>query len=153
MTNNSSGDGAAAMQQLLCAAILFMPMAYMGVVVAMQFSGSLPEQGFGGFDDQFALVLTGIFLATGLSAAVFSMFLKKRLIRGDDDTGVIDGKTRFKAVLLAMVLSESGAVMGLVLMLLTGNMVYGALLCGISCAITCFHFPSRHWLENGDDPL
>jgi hypothetical protein len=38
-------------------------------------------------------------------------------------------------------------------MLLTGNMLYGSLLCGLSFAITYFHLPSRYWLERGNPVL
>jgi hypothetical protein len=63
-----------------------------------------------------------------------------------------DLSSRFRAAMVAMALSESGAVLGLLLMLLSGQVLYGALLCGLSFAITCFHFPTRSWLAHGDDP-
>ena len=152
MAEENPGGAPVAAQQIMCAAILMMPITYMAGAIALRASDILPEGGLGELDEQSTLLLTAVFLAASVSASIFSLFLKKMLLgaaKGDR----IDQSMRFKAVLVAMALSESGAVMGLVLMLLTGNLLYGALLCGLSFAITCFHFPRRHWLEHGDDAL
>ena len=109
MTNNASGNGAAAQQQILCAALLFMPIAYMVAPIAMHFAGVLPEGGFGNFDDQIALILGGAFLMAGISSAAFSKVLKKKLLEAPDTDGSSNGPIRFRAVLVAMALSESGA--------------------------------------------
>ncbi len=149
MTNDVLENGTVAQKQIICATLLFMPIAYMVVPIAMHFTGVLPERGYGNFDEQLTLIVGGFFLMAGVSSAAFSMILKKKLVGRSERSKISEEQARFQAVLVAMVLSESGAVMGLVLMLLTGNVIFGALLCGISFAITCFHFPSRHWLENG----
>ena len=152
MPDNNTGSSSIAAQQSMCVAVLLMPIAYMAVVIALRAGNVLPEEGLGELDEQTTLLLTAVFLVASVSASMFSLFLKKMLLSAATGEKA-DQNTRFKAVLVAMALSESGAVMGLVLMLLTGNILYGALLCGLSFAITCFHFPRRHWLEHGDDAL
>ena len=122
----------------------------MGVVAALKLGGSLPEGGLAALPAETATPLSLALLAAGIGSSLLSIVLKKALLKSqqDDSPG-----GRFKGVLVSMAVSESGAVMGLVLMLLTGNLLYGSLLCGLSFAVTCFHFPSRYWLEHGDKPL
>lgn len=149
MSHNPETPSSSATQQLVCAGILAMPVSYMVVAAALRFGQVLPEKGLGELDEQTTLLLTAVFLVVSVSTSVFSMVFKKmRLAHPDLDQG-----GRFQTILVAMAMSESGAALGLVLMLLTGNVLYGSLLCGLSFAITCFHFPRRHWLEHGDDAL
>jgi len=151
MADEQGGAPSPATHQLMCAAILVMPLAYVAMAQVLRAVGVLPQRGFGDFDEGATLIVTGLFLAASVSASLLSPFLKKALLAKAAEAG--DAPTprhRFQAVFVAMALSEAGAVLGLVLMLMTGNMLYGALLCGLSFAITCFHFPGRHWLEHGD---
>ena len=149
MTPGPEG-GSAAQHQIVCGAVAAAPLVYMGVISALKFSGALPENGFGAVPPEAEMPISLALLAGGILSSLASIVLKKALIQSQGD-GSASG--RFKGVLVAMAVSESGAVMGLVLMLLTGNLLYGSLLCGLSFAVTCFHFPSRYWLEHGDRPL
>lgn len=78
-------------------------------------------------------------LAAGTTSSLASIVLKILLEKLGVETQ--DAAARFKATLICMAISRSGAVLGLVLMLLTGNMLYGSLLCGLSFAITLFSLP------------
>ena len=149
MTQQSQGPGAA-QYQIICGAVAVAPLVYMGVVAALKFGGTLPEEGLAGMPPESAMPLTIALLATGTLSSLASIVLKKILVKSQPDDAPA---SRFKGVLVSMAVSESGAVMGLVLMLLTGNLLFGSLLCGLSFAVTCFHFPSRFWLEHGDRPL
>lgn len=146
----SPQGGAAARYQLVCAAIAVAPLAYMAAITALQFSGGLPENGFGDLPEETAFMLSLALLGGGILSSLSSIALKKTILASQENDSP---EGRFKGVLVSMAVSESGAVMGLVLMLLTGNLLYGSLLCGLSFAVTCFHFPSRYWLEHGDQAL
>lgn len=143
------GGASAAQYQIICGAVAVAPLVYMGVVSALHFGGVLPQNGFGDFPPEALMPISLALLGGGILSSLASIVLKKALIQSQHDASPAG---RFRGVLVAMAVSESGAVMGLVLMLLTGNMLYGSLLCGLSFAVTCFHFPSRYWLEHGDVP-
>ncbi len=149
MSNEEQPQQNVATLQVICGAILVMPLVYMGGAIAMRFAGAVPETGFADLDDQTSLILTAAFLVAGISTAVFSSKIKQMILNAPG-IGSVTPETRFKAVMVAMALSESGAVMGFLVILLAGNVVYGAVLCGLSFAMTCFHFPSRSWLERGE---
>lgn len=134
--------------RLISGVVASMPLVYMAVANIMKFTGALPEAGIGEFDPAMVTPISLALLAAGTTSSLASMVLKKPLL---EKLGVQtqNSAARFKATLICMAISESGAVLGLVLMLLTGNMLYGSLLCGLSFAVTYFHFPSRYWLEQG----
>jgi hypothetical protein len=134
--------------RIISGAIAAMPLVYVVVANIMKMTGALPESGIGELDPAMVTPISLALLAVGTTSSLASMVLKKILL---EKLGVQtqDAAARFKATLICMAISESGAVLGLVLMLLTGNMLYGGLLCGLSFAITYFHFPSRFWLEQG----
>ena len=136
----------AASRQLVCAGVLVMPIVYMVVAVGLRLAGVVQQEGFGEFDPQLTLILTGAFVAAGITTGAVSLVFKKAMLKN-----ATAAEQRFTAVLESMAISEFGAVLGLMLILLSGNVLYGSLLCGISFAFTCFHFPGRHWLEHGDD--
>ena len=138
--------------RLIASAIASMPLVYMAVANIMKYTGVLPETGIGDLDPAAVTPISLALLATGTTTSVASIVLRKILL---EKLGVQtqDAAARFKATLICMAISESGAVLGLVLMLLTGNMLYGSLLCGLSFAITYFHLPSRYWLEQGTPVL
>ena len=143
-------QGNPATYQLVCAAVAVAPLIYMVVLTVLKFSGTLPDGGMGDISSEAATPLSLALLFGGFVASSSSLVLKKIILRGQ---GTDSPEGRFKAVLVSMAIAESGAVMGLVLTLLTGDLLYGGLLCGLSFAVTCFHFPSRYWLEQGDAPL
>lgn len=151
MDREENNQPSAATLQLICGAILAMPLVYVVVAATIRFAGVIPEAGVGDLDGPTTLILTAAFLVAGIFMSVLAPVLKAAILRniGEGEEAPV---TRFRAVLVAMALSESGAVMGFVLILLTGNLLYGALLCGLSFAATCFLFPRRDWLERGDDP-
>ncbi|MBL7644866.1 MAG: hypothetical protein JNK74_01630 [Candidatus Hydrogenedentes bacterium] len=134
--------------RIVSGAIAAMPLVYVAVANIMKITGALPASGIGQLDPAMVTPISLALLAFGTTSSLTSMVLKKVLL---EKLGVEtqDAAARFKATLICMALSESGAVLGLVLMLLTGNMLYGGLLCGLSFAITYFHLPSRYWLEQG----
>ena len=136
--------------QIIAFAIAAAPPVYMLVMVVMKLSGALPENGFGGIPADVAPVASLALLGIGIVAPLTSFFLKPVLIAQQRQAS--SPPSRFHVVLVSMALSEYGAVLGLVLMLLTGNLLYGGLLCGLSFAITCFHLPGRYWLAFGDGP-
>lgn len=145
-------QSAAAGYQLICGAVAAMPLLYMIVAAGLKLGGIMEDDGLAAVDPEQAGTVSIALLAAGIVASVASIPMKKLLVRSQT-AGMDAPAGRFKATLVSMSISESGAVMGLVLMLLTGNLLYGGLLCGLSFAVTCFHFPSRHWLERGDRPL
>lgn len=148
MPANQSNDPIAS-YRLITGAVASMPLVYMAVANIMKYTGTLPESGIGELEPAMVTPISLALLAAGTTTSVASIVLKKVLL---EKLGVQtqDAAARFKATLICMAISESGAVLGLVLMLLTGNMLYGSLLCGLSFAITCFHLPSRYWLEQGN---
>ncbi len=147
MPANQSNDPVAS-YRLIAGAVASMPLVYMAVANIMKYAGALPESGIGELDPAMVTPISLVLLAAGTTSSVASIVLKKILL---EKLGVQtqDAAARFKATLICMAISESGAVLGLVLMLLTGNMLYGSILCGLSFAITYFHLPSRYWLEQG----
>lgn len=134
--------------QLIAFAIAAAPPVYMLVTLVMKLSGALPENGFVEFPADIAPLISLALLGAGVVAPLTSFFLKPVLMAQQRQTSTPPG--RFHVALVSMALSESGAVLGLVLMLMTGNLLYGGLLCGLSFAVTCFHIPGRHWLAFGD---
>jgi hypothetical protein len=136
--------------QVICGAVAAAPLVYMGVAAGLKFGGVMPEEGLAALPPESAMIIPLVLLAAGTLSSVFSIVVRKLLMKSQP-TG--QPAERFRIVLVSMAVSESGAVMGLVLMLLTGNLLYGGLLCGLSFAVTCFHFPSRHWLDYGDQAL
>lgn len=137
--------------QLICAAVLAMPLVYMGAAIAMRIFGVIPETGVADLrGTEAALMMQGAFLVVGIVTVMTSPMIKKAILRSA--SAPVTPQLRFRAVLVAMALTESAAVLGFVLILLTGNVLIGAVLCGFSFASTCFHFPRRLWLEQGDDP-
>ncbi len=151
MPDSQSNDPIAS-YRLIAGAVASMPLLYMVVANIMKYTGTLPETGIGDLDPAAVTPISLALLAAGTTSSLTSMVLKKVLL---EKLGVQtqDAAARFKATLVCMAISESGAVLGLVLMLLTGNMLYGSLLCGLSFAITYFHLPSRYWLERGNPVL
>lgn len=139
-----------AAHRAICGTITAMPLLYMVIAVAMKYAGAIPERGIGEFDPQMVTPISLALVAGGTGSSLVSLVAKKLVLSTmGPESG--NAAARFKATLVAMAISESGAVIGLALMLLTGDLLYGGLLCGLSFAITCFHFPSRYWLERGDD--
>ena len=135
--------------QLACGVITAMPLFYMVLAVLLKQVGVIPENGIGDIDPAAPPVLSLALLACGTLSSTASIMIKKLLLKAPFSQ-VSDAGGRFKIALISMAISESGAVMGLGLMLLTGDLLYGGLLCGLSFAITCFHFPSRYWLAQGN---
>lgn len=135
--------------RVICGVVATMPLIYMLAALALRQFAVIPESGIGGFESQMVMPLSLTLTFAGISVSITSIFAKKALLRtlvsGPQDAGM-----RFKAALISMAISESGAVIGLVLILLTGDLLFGGLLCGLSFAVTCFHFPSRYWLEQGE---
>ena len=125
-----------------------MPLIYMVLAAALKRAGVIPEGGMGDIDPEAVPMVSLALVIGGTVSSTTSMAVKKVLLKSLDARGQ-DAAARFKVALTSMAISESGAVMGLALMLLTGDLLYGGLLCGLSFAITCFHFPSRSWLEQG----
>lgn len=148
MPANQSSDPIAS-YRLITGVVAAMPLIYMAVANILKATGTLPEGGIGELDPAMVTPISLALLAAGTMSSLISMVLKKPLLAKLDVQNQ-DAAARFKATLICMALSESGAVIGLVLMLITGNMIYGSLLCGLSFAITYFHFPSRFWLEQGN---
>ena len=134
--------------QLACGVIMIMPLFYMVLAATLKSAGVIPEVGIGDIAPEAVPTVSLALLIGGTVSSTASLGIKKVLLRASDVLDR-DAAARFKVALISMAISESGAVMGLVLILLTGDLLYGGLLCGLSFAITCFHFPSRHWLEQG----
>ncbi len=137
-----------AMYQLACGVILAMPLLYMVLVSVLKRGGVLPQGGIGDIDPTSLPSISLVLVIAGTLSSTASMAVKKILLKALAPQGR-DVAARFKVALISMAISESGAAIGLGLMVLTGDLLYGGLLCGLSYAITCFHFPSRAWLEQG----
>jgi len=135
--------------QLACGIITAMPLVYMVLAAGLRNAGVIPEGGIGEIDPTSVPILSLALLIGGTVSSTSSIAVKKILLKSSVLQGQ-DAAARFKVALTSMAISESGAVMGLALMLLTGDLLYGGLLCGLSFAITCFHFPCRYWLEQGN---
>ena len=150
MTGPKPGEVTAASQQLVLAGILVMPLAYVVAAYILHAIEVLPPTGFVELGPQATLLLAGVFLLSCVLSAVVSPILKKKILQMAAADNTLDRHARFKASMIAMATSEAGAGLGLVLIFLTGNLLYGTLLCALSFAVTCFHFPRRHWLEDGD---
>lgn len=148
MSARSTQDRTAS-YQLACGTIMSMPLIYMILAAALKNAGILPPGGIGDIGAETVPVISLALLVGGTVSSTASIAVKKILLKSFGERGQ-DAGARFKIALISMALSESGAVIGLALMLLTGDLLYGGLLCGLSFAITCFHFPSRHWLEQGN---
>jgi hypothetical protein len=137
---------------MICGVITAMPVLYMAVAVVLKQTEVLTATGMGNLDPVSGLPITLAVVVLGTLSSTASILIKVLLLRSfpvQDRTPDV----RFKATLITMAVSESGAVMGLTLILITGSLLYGGLLCGLSFAVTCFHFPSRYWLESGDSVL
>lgn len=135
--------------RLICGVITSMPLFYMLVAYMLRFLGALPDGGLGEFGPEAEPIIAIALIAAGVSSSVLSLFLKKFILARVtvENAGP---RERFQATLVSLAVAESGAVLGLLMMLLLGNPLYGGLLCGLSFAVACFHFPSRYWLEQGD---
>lgn len=135
--------------RLITGFVTAMPILYMGLSMVFMKLEVIPPNGMGNLDPASVLPLTLAIVVLGTISSTVSILVKALLFRS---IGVQDRtpEIRFRATLIAMAVSETGAAMGLALVLITGSLLYGGLLCGLSFAITCFHFPSRYWLECGD---
>lgn len=144
-----SGQDPISNYRLICAVITSMPLSYMLIAYLLHFIGALPDGGLAEFEAEAEPIIALTLVAAGVSSSVLSLFLKKFILA----RVAVDGagpRERFQATLVSLAVAESGAVLGLLMMLLLGNPLYGGLLCGLSFAVACFHFPSRYWLEQGD---
>lgn len=151
MSSNKSTDPITA-YRLVCGAITAMPILYMGLSAALVKAEVLSPDGMSYLDPVSGLPVTLGVMVLGTFSSMASILVKVfllRMVEARERTPEI----RFRATLIAVAVSETGAVMGFTLMLITGSLLYGGLLCGLSFAITCFHFPSRNWLECGDSVL
>lgn len=151
MSSNENRDPINA-YRLICGVITAMPVLYMALAVVLKQTEVLTDAGMGNLDPVSGLPITLAVIVLGTLSSTASILVKVLLLRSfpaQDRTPDV----RFKATLITMAVSESGAVMGLTLILITGSLLYGGLLCGLSFAVTCFHFPSRYWLESGDSVL
>jgi ABC-type sulfate transport system permease subunit len=134
--------------QLVCGVIMMTPILYVVLATVLRSAGVIPDTGIADSDPEAVPVVSLALLMGGTVSSITSLGIKTLLLRASDAHRQGPG-ARFKVALISMAISESGAVMGLVLILLTGDLLFGGLLCGLSFAVTCFHFPSRHWLEQG----
>ena len=148
MSDENYRNASVSSQLMVCAVVLAMPLFYAAILVALRVGGILPVTGFGEIEGLEAQTLAYIFLAAGVGTSLASIFFKKLMIQ--TVSGPVDANRRFQTVLVAMAIAESGALLGFVFVLLTGQVIYGALLGALSFAVSCFHFPSRRWLLEGD---
>ena len=149
MSEENELNGSVSSKRMVCAAVLVMPIVYAVVLVAMSVGGILPDAGFGGIDGIDTQTLGYVFLAAGIGTSLTSILLKKIMLQ--NLAGPVDVNRRFQTTLVAMAVAESGALFGFVFVLITGEVLYAALLGGLSFAVSCFHFPSRRWLMAGDE--
>ena len=110
---------------IIFTAFLFSSLVYLIVGFALTKSGWQPVFSGGNLDT----ILLGIFLAVSSMLIVIAIQLKNRL---GSETPEKNAEAILSKSIFLFALSEVPAILGLVLFLLTGNLVYLMVLCAVS---------------------
>ena len=145
MSGNTLAPDEMLRARLVAAAVAACPLIYAVVVVALDFTGSMPKGGFVGLEPSLAQLLGFLFLVMAVVFAVGSFPFRTFLVAHEPASGGIPA--RIRSMLVAMALCEAGAVLGLVHALLAGLTLHAWLLWAVSIAGCILLFPTRAWLE------
>lgn len=133
--------------QIIAGAVAASTVIYMIVVMLMRVTGSMPEQGFGGVEPALATITGVAFLTAGV-LGVCAAFLIRKICMAQLSSGKDTLAVRFRIVLVTMAICESAAILGLVHVLLCGNLTFAWILWGIALGGSILLFPTRVWLES-----
>jgi len=90
---------------------------------------------------------TGLLLGFAfLASSIVAVFVAFRIRRMAASGATMQQKTQF--LLVALAISESPSILGLVHALLTDSLPIAMVLCGIAGAAAILLFPRKEWLEN-----
>ena len=122
--------------QLLCAAILLSNLVHVVVAVILQSVQGLPIMEA----DTLPVFFPYLLLFLGLSAAAFSFMVRKALLMKLPARPTMQHLTG--PIVIAMAMAESSGVLGLLVVLLTGEWIYAGLLWGTGIGVGIFHYPT-----------
>lgn len=130
--------------RIVAAAMLCSPLIFALVGTGLALGGGL------GIELEFpaaGLVALGVVGAGAL--ALSFVFRRQALVRMPEDAPL---QQRMGIVIVGMALSETPAIMGLIVALLTGDLVTAGIFWGLGFAGMVHHFPGRGWLEAAGAP-
>lgn len=132
--------------QVVSVAVILSPVIQFAVLAVLRLGEIMPEEGFApvGLSDG---LMGGAAVVWALMAAGVSFAVRPRLesvLMRQAGPGL---GARMRTILFAMAICESGAVLGFVVGLIGGGLLWPGMAMGISVLGCARHFPSRQWLE------
>ena len=103
----------------------------------------IPAGGYMDASEDIGVALNGMMIVAGVLSAGASFPLKRALASRIDP----GRPSRFQVALISMAMAETGGVLALVSILVTGELGTAAILLGVAVAAGIYHFPTRAWLE------
>ncbi|MCH7958554.1 MAG: hypothetical protein IID08_00390 [Candidatus Hydrogenedentes bacterium] len=132
--------------RIVCGIILGFTVVYAVVGFALVLFDVMPSGGYMDVSENIGVALNGMMIVAGILSAGAS-FPLKRVLASRIDPERPGGPSRFQVALISMAMAETGGVLGLVAVLLTGELGAAGILWGVAVGAGVFHFPTRAWLE------
>ena len=129
--------------QLIAAALVLSTLFYAIVGAVLRFTGEAPPIIAA---DANADLFNYLFLFLGVTTAIVS-FPLRNIMRRKLTPGAATPQQVLTLVIIPMAVAEAAGVFGLVLLLLTGQMLYACLLWGLALGAAILHFPSSGWIN------
>jgi len=131
--------------QIVCGALPLSPAILAGAAWYMKSTG-MAEGPEGLAGNAQVYLYNSLFAFMGIGGAVASFLVKRIMLTAVPRVGAEYAQRRFTVALIACALAELPAVMGLVLVVLTGEFLIPAILFGASVGFVFAHFPTRRFL-------
>jgi hypothetical protein len=129
--------------QFVAGALLASPLSFALIGTGLSMGGGI------GMNMDLPVVALAAIGALGAVSLVASIVLRRIMLQRLPEDAPL--QRRFSITLVCMALAEPPAAMGLVVVLLTGDLVSAGILWGLGFAGMVHHFPSRAWLEAGEN--
>lgn len=118
---------------------------YAGVLLVMRYSGILHEHGMSQIEEPLRSTLISVFIACGVLAAGASAasrsFIRSLILAADPSQS-----GRYRAVVIPMAIADLPGILGFLLGVMTGDVVWAIVLIGVSFVTCLYHYPSREWI-------
>ena len=148
MTPSNSPEPTPLVVQIVVAAVAASNVVYLVLGVLLKLYVFEEGQGFTEMPEGALSILGPVLLVVGAASSFgsipFCRLLEPRFLAAGD--GI---QARLRLLLVSMAVAESGAIMGLVYVMLSGRLNIPLVLWGCALAASIHHFPSRAWLEAG----
>ena len=136
--------------QLVAFALTVSPAIHLGVLILLRSTGALPTDGFLPMKDAmgtFFLVVLGV-------GALYSAWYTLRLRKGLEIVFLAKSNTftnRMRVIIITLVACEMPSITGLLIGLLSGDLIIASVAIAVSVAACIYHFPTRAWIEQAED--